>query len=128
MLFERALDLLADDLRNSLFQPDEIEKERQVIFEELAMTEDNPGELVGLLIDEVVWPDQALGRDVGGTPATVGRLERAQMLEYLARQYVPPSDFAIGSTASVRSPERMRTSIPSCLSSRTVSTASGRRA
>jgi predicted Zn-dependent peptidase len=87
--FERALDLLADDLRNSLFQPDEIEKERQVIFEELAMTEDNPGELVGLLIDEVVWPDQALGRDVGGSPATVGRLDRAQMLEYLARQYVP---------------------------------------
>src|SRR5215212_2834540 len=77
--FERALDLLADNLLHSRFEPGEIEKERQVIFEELAMTEDNPGELVGLLIDDVMWPDQALGRDVGGSIATVRGLDRATM-------------------------------------------------
>jgi predicted Zn-dependent peptidase len=87
--FERALDLLTDALLDSLFEPREIEKERQVIIEELAMTEDSPGDLVGLLIDEVVWPNQPLGRDVGGSPATVETLDRAAMRDYLARQYVP---------------------------------------
>jgi predicted Zn-dependent peptidase len=87
--FERAFDVLADNLLNSIFAPLEIEKERQVIFEELAATEDSPGDLAGLLIDEVVWPDQALGRDVGGSPATVAALDRPAMQAYLARQYVP---------------------------------------
>ena len=87
--FERALDLLADALLESLFEPREVEKERQVIIEELAMTEDSPGDLVGLLIDEVVWPNQALGRDVGGSPKTVGTLDRATMRSFLAQQYVP---------------------------------------
>lgn len=87
--FEPALDVLADALLDSLFVPTEVEKERKVIIEELAMTEDSPAELVGLLIDEVVWPDQPLGRDVGGSPATVSALDRAAMRAYLARQYVP---------------------------------------
>ena len=53
------------------------------------MTEDSPGDLAGLLIDEVIWPDQPLGRDVGGSPATVGAIDRATMRAYLDRQYVP---------------------------------------
>jgi predicted Zn-dependent peptidase len=87
--FERALDVLADNLLHSRFQPNEIEKERQVIFEELAMTEDSPGDLAGLLIDEVVWPDQPLGRDVGGSVASVRGLNRTTMRNYLSQQYVP---------------------------------------
>src|SRR5207247_2988446 len=87
--FERALDVLADNVLHSLFEPHEIEKERLVIFEELAMTEDSPGDLVGLLIDEVIWPDQPLGRDVGGSAATVGAIDRATMRAYLRQQYVP---------------------------------------
>ncbi len=87
--FGTALDLLLDMLRNSLFDPQEIEKERGVILEELAMTNDHPDERVGLLIDEVLWPDQALGRDVGGTPTSVGNLSRDDLLGLMARQYVP---------------------------------------
>ena len=87
--FERALDVLADNLRNSTFDPLEVEKERKVIFDELNATEDSPGDLACLLIDETIWPDQPLGRDVGGSPATVKALERAEMQGYLQRQYVP---------------------------------------
>lgn len=87
--FERALDVLADNLLNALLDPSEIEKERQVIIEELAMTEDSPGELAGLLVDELLWPAQALGRDVGGSPATVRAIQRDDMRRYLASQYVP---------------------------------------
>jgi predicted Zn-dependent peptidase len=87
--FARAFDVMADNLRNSIFEPVEIEKERQVIFDELAMTEDSPGELVGLLIDETLWPDQALGRDIGGSHESVAGLDRETMRGYLAQQYVP---------------------------------------
>jgi predicted Zn-dependent peptidase len=87
--FEHALEVLADNLLHSRFEPSEIEKERQVIVEELDMTEDSPADLVGLLIDEVLWPDQPLGRDAGGSRASVKALERPDLLEYLQGQYVP---------------------------------------
>jgi predicted Zn-dependent peptidase len=87
--FELAFDVLADCLRHSLFDPTEVEKERSVILEELAMIEDSPGDLVGVMIDEVMWPNQPLGRDVGGSKETVGAITRTQMLDYLASQYGP---------------------------------------
>ena len=87
--FARTLDVLADNLRHSRFEPKEVEKERAVIIEELHMIEDNPGDLVGVLIDEVLWPDQPLGRDIAGSEATVKGITREGMLDYLGRQYVP---------------------------------------
>jgi predicted Zn-dependent peptidase len=87
--FSRTLDVLADNIRNSVFAPPEIEKERSVIIEELHMVEDNPGDLVGVLIDEVLWPDQPLGRDIAGSETTVKAIQREHMVDYLKRQYVP---------------------------------------
>src|SRR5438477_4908508 len=84
--FDLAFDVLADCLRHSLFDAREIEKERAVIIEELAMVEDSPGDLAGVLIDEVMWPQQPLGRDVAGSRETVEGITRAQMLAYLGRQ------------------------------------------
>jgi predicted Zn-dependent peptidase len=87
--FARCLDVLADALLNSTFDPEEIEKERQVIIEELAMTEDSPADLAALLIDEVLWPDQPLGRDVGGSQKSVAALTRDQILSYVEQHYGP---------------------------------------
>ena len=87
--FDLALDLLTDMFLNSLFDPTEIEKERGVVIEELAMTHDSPQDLVDLLIDEVVWPDQPLGRDIGGSRETVSSLTREGILEYLRTHYAP---------------------------------------
>ena len=87
--FARCLDVLADALLNSTYQPAEIEKERQVIIEELASTEDSPPELAALLIDQALWPKQPLGRDVGGSQASVTRLTREEIVEYVRRQYAP---------------------------------------
>ena len=66
--FRTAFAVLLDMLINPLLDPEEVEKEREVIQEELRMTYDNPSYRVDLLIDEALWPDQAMGRDVGGTP------------------------------------------------------------
>lgn len=87
--FAATMDILADSLRNSLLDPAELEKERAVILEELAMTEDSPGDMVNILIDEVVWPHQPLGRDTGGTPDSVRSITRDDVQAYLQQLYTP---------------------------------------
>ena len=84
-----ALDIISDIVLNSLYDPGEIEKERQVIIEELNMIRDAPAEWVHLLADEALWGEQALGRDVGGTPQSVTLLTKEQLLEFLASNYSP---------------------------------------
>jgi predicted Zn-dependent peptidase len=86
---ELALDVLVDMLRRPLFAPDEVEKERKVILEELAMVADSPSQQVDVLIDEVLWPDQPLGWDVAGSEKSVRGITREMTLAYLHRQYVP---------------------------------------
>ena len=87
--FPAAVDLLVDMVRESLFRSDDLEKERDVVVEELAMTNDFPTDRVGVILDELIWPDQPMGRDVGGTKESVEGITRDMMLDYLGRQYVP---------------------------------------
>ena len=87
--FYSALDVLADVLLNSLFDPAEIEKERQVIIEEINMSLDSPAQRVSMLIDELLWPRHPLGRDVAGTRESVAAVTRGMLLGYLSRQYQP---------------------------------------
>jgi predicted Zn-dependent peptidase len=84
-----AMDVLIELVRHPLMDPAEMEKERQVILEELAMVADSPPQLVDLLLDSLMWPDNPLGRDVAGTPESVKGIDREMVLGYLARQYVP---------------------------------------
>ena len=84
-----ALDLLVDMLRHSKFDPVEMENERKVIIEELNMSMDSPQSRVDTLIDEVVWPDQALGRDVAGSKDTVTAINRQMILSHMSRLYLP---------------------------------------
>ena len=83
------VDILADMVRAPVMDAVELEKERHVILEELASVEDSPGELAGILIDETLWPNQPLGRNVGGTPESVTALPLASVNAYLRAQYVP---------------------------------------
>ena len=85
--FPIALDLLSDMLLNSLYDPTEMERERKVILEEISSIKDSPPQLVDLLIDETLWPDQPLGRDVGGTKESVNGITKPQMLDYIKDQY-----------------------------------------
>ncbi len=87
--WELALDVLADMLRNASFDPEELEKERAVVIEEISMIQDQPGEWVGTILDELMWPGQALGRDIAGTPDEVRSLSRNTITGYVARHYGP---------------------------------------
>jgi predicted Zn-dependent peptidase len=83
-----AVDVLADMVLNSLFRPDEVEKERRVIVEEIRMTLDSPADLVHDVIDEVLWGDQPLGWDIAGTPESLGRIGREELLNYVHSYYL----------------------------------------
>jgi predicted Zn-dependent peptidase len=87
--FPLALDVLVDMIRAPRFDPQEMEKERRVILEELAMIADNPSQLVDLVIDQALWADQPLGWDVAGSEESVKGISRRAALAYRARQYVP---------------------------------------
>ncbi len=84
-----ALDVLADILRNSRFDPPDIERERQVITEEINMSKDSPSQLVNMLIDELLWPRHPLGRDIAGSKESVAAITRETIVEYLGHQYLP---------------------------------------
>lgn len=87
--FPVALDVLVDMLRESVFDAGDIERERQVIIEEIKMTFDAPDELVTLAISELQWPGNPAGRDIAGTRESVACMSRDQLVEYVARHYGP---------------------------------------
>jgi predicted Zn-dependent peptidase len=81
--------VLADMVREPRFDPTELEKERNVIIEEIRATKDDPQEWVNMLIDETMWPGRELGRDDAGTEETVATLQRDQMLAFFDEYYRP---------------------------------------
>ena len=87
--FNKAFSVLMDMVINPVLDPEEVEKEREIIQEELRMTYDHPSYRVDLLIDEAMWPDQAMGRDVGGTPESVANIQQESIREYMRQQYNP---------------------------------------
>ena len=87
--FELAMDVLSDNLLHPKLDPDDIEREREVIIEELNMIYDSPADLVTLMIDELMWPNQPLGRDTAGTKESVLRISRVDLQAYMSSHYAP---------------------------------------
>jgi predicted Zn-dependent peptidase len=83
------VDILADMLLNSALEPEAIERERQVITEEIKMYEDSPDELVQDLVAQTIWNGHPLGRSVIGTRMTVAGLTREHFVQYLDQRYRP---------------------------------------
>lgn len=84
-----AVDVLSDMITNSLLDPAELESERKVILEEIAMHEDAPDELVHDLFYRYMWNEHPLGRPVLGYNSTVGAVSRDQVHDYWRERYAP---------------------------------------
>lgn len=84
-----ALELLGDIVLHPRFDPEEIAKEKRVVFEEMAMVEDTPDDLVMERFHEALWAGHALGRPILGTRATVRRFDRSELLAFFRRAYHP---------------------------------------
>jgi predicted Zn-dependent peptidase len=85
-----ALDVLVDMLRHSRFDPDEIEREKGVIVEEMNMYYDTPRDYLEGVYDELLYGDQPLGWDIIGTKETVRAATRETFVDYLDRWYRAP--------------------------------------
>ena len=83
------IDILSDMLLNSTFPADEIEKERDVILEEIHTSVDSPAQRVFHMADKIMWPDQPLGRDIAGTEESIRELSRDTIISYMREQYDP---------------------------------------
>jgi predicted Zn-dependent peptidase len=86
--FDLALDVLTDMFFNSTFAPQAIEKERNVIEEEIKMYEDTPDELIHDLFVHTAWPEHPLGRPILGTAESLSRFQQSDFLAYLKEKYV----------------------------------------
>ncbi len=85
--FSTAAALLQDMLLNSLFLPEDVEKEKNVVLEELRMYEDSPEDFVHDLFSAVLWPGDPLGKNILGSEATVQAFTAEKVREYVAKHY-----------------------------------------
>ncbi|MBA4274712.1 MAG: peptidase M16 [Alphaproteobacteria bacterium] len=84
-----ALRLLCSIVRHSTIDEAELERERGVILQELAMHHDTPDDRVFDLMQETAYPAQAMGRSILGTEASIARHPREAILHFIAQHYVP---------------------------------------
>lgn len=84
-----ALDILTDMFRNSLFDAEEMEREKRVVIEEIKMYEDTPEELVHDIFEQTLFEDHPLGQPIIGSDKTVSGLSRDNITGYIASQYRP---------------------------------------
>ena len=84
-----AVDLLADIFLHSVFDPEEIERERTVILQEISQSEDTPDDYVHDLFSLDFFPDHPLGRPICGDAATVGNMHRDDFLDFVRERYLP---------------------------------------
>jgi len=92
---EELLEVLMDMFLHSTFARGEIDKERDVIKEELAMYLDQPQHHVQELLNELMWPEHPLGRSLTGTERTLNALDRPQLVNYQRQNYVAASTLVI---------------------------------
>ncbi|MDG1055412.1 MAG: pitrilysin family protein [Schleiferiaceae bacterium] len=85
--FRRALELLYDVLANSTFPEKELEKEKEVIKDEISSYKDSPGESIFDDFEDHIFRGDPLGRNILGTPESVDGLSRADILEFQSRTY-----------------------------------------
>jgi predicted Zn-dependent peptidase len=85
-----AIDVLADMVTSSLIAPKDVDAERGVILEEIAMNEDEPSDTVHEAFAEQLFGDTPLGRPILGTVASINAITRDQIAGHYAAKYTPP--------------------------------------
>lgn len=87
--FEKSFEILADMFLHPAFDEAEIKKEKEVVYEEINMYLDQPAQQVHELFNELLWPNQPLGRMILGTQKTLSQLFPQAIAEYKTKGYVP---------------------------------------
>jgi predicted Zn-dependent peptidase len=85
--FERAIELISDVTFNSSFPEKEIEKEKDVVIEEINSYLDNPADLIFDDFEELIFHDQPIGRNILGTQGSVRSFSRKKLSDFVAGNY-----------------------------------------
>ena len=113
-----ALDVVADILRNPVFDPREIEVERGVILQEIGQALDTPDDIIFDWLQEKAYPDHPLGRTILGAEERVRSFARDDLQTFVAQQYTPgqmilSASGAVDHDALVKNAERLFGDMPS---------------
>jgi len=95
-----ALDVLSDILANPSFVPDELEREKSVIVQEIGAAQDTPDDVVFEHLNELCFPDQPMGRSLLGTAKTLKNFDRDMLRGYLSTHYRGP-DMVVAAPGAV---------------------------
>jgi len=110
------LELLADVVTAPALRTAEVEAERQVILEELAMDADDPDELVHTLLDAAVFPEHPLGREVAGDRRTIEAMGRDAIAGFFGDHYHPVN--LVVAAAGAVDHDRVATAVEGCFAGR----------
>jgi predicted Zn-dependent peptidase len=88
---ELIFEVLTDMIQNPLFDKEELEREKGVIVEEINMYKDTPMYEIENVLEQKMWPNEPLGRDIAGTKDTVTKFTREMFLDYINRHYQTPN-------------------------------------
>jgi predicted Zn-dependent peptidase len=89
--FRQAADIIADITLNSLFDQEELDRERGVILQEIAMTNDTPDDVLFEHYQEIAFPEQAIGRSILGPPEHIQNFTRQNFVDYVGKYYTAPN-------------------------------------
>jgi len=95
-----ALDVLSDILSDPAFDPEEVQREQNVIVQEIGAAEDSPDDVVFDKLQETAFPAQPVGRSILGTRETVRAFDRKRLAAYLTRNYRAP-DMLVAAAGAV---------------------------
>ncbi len=87
--YERTLELFADIVFHSVFPEKEIEKEKEVVIDEINSYKDSPGELIFDDFEELIYREYPIGRNILGSEEAVKKLRREAILDFVRRNYRP---------------------------------------
>jgi predicted Zn-dependent peptidase len=85
----RLAEILSDIFLNSTFDPQEMNRERQVILQEINLVEDTPDEQIHVLFNRLFWMNHPLGMPILGTPKSVSNISKESIVDYVGRFYTP---------------------------------------
>src|ERR1035437_20844 len=85
--YERAIELISDITFNSVFPEKEIEKEKDVVIEEINSYLDNPSELIFDDFEELIFSEQPIGRNILGTPESVKSFSKKSINDFISKKY-----------------------------------------
>lgn len=105
--YERTLELFSDIVFNSVFPEKEIEKEKEVVIDEINSYKDSPGELIYDDFEELIYEGYPIGRNILGSEQAVKNLSREAILRFVRRNYLP-GRMVISSIGDIAFPRLIR--------------------